>query len=48
MSLLAGSEVTGVFSSLRKGASPLVDDAIFVLRTASTIVLLGAAKDKFL
>lgn len=37
-----------MFSSLRKGASPLVNDAIFVLRTASTIVLLDAAKEKFL
>ena len=33
-----GPEVTKLFSSLRKGTSPLVDDAIQDLHTASTII----------
>lgn len=40
-------EVDWLFSSLRKGASPLIHDAIFVLRTASTILLPRAGKDAF-
>lgn len=33
-----GPEVPRLFSSLRKGASPLVDEAILVLRITSAIV----------